>query len=94
MKGEVELLFLPFLCCDYWLWSWLPTASPLLQDSNTPLHLASARGHLEVIKVLMSHAAYIHLRNKVGVTIAISDTVYVCVFSTVVLYFVVNGYGI
>ena len=41
--------------CDY----------PLLQDSNTPLHLACHPGHLEVIELLMSHAADINLRNKV-----------------------------
>ena len=40
--------------------------------------------------MLMSHAADIHLRNKVVVAIAISDTACVGVFSTVVLYFVVN----
>ena len=43
-------------------------APPLLQDSNTPLHLASAHGHLEVVEVLLSCGANIHLKNKVGVT--------------------------
>ena len=43
-------------------------APPLLQDSNTPLHLASAHGHLEVVEVLISCAADIDLKNKVGVT--------------------------
>ena len=42
-------------------------ASPLLQDSNTLLHLASAHGHLEVVEVLLSFGANIHLKNKVGV---------------------------
>ena len=43
-------------------------AFTLLQDSNTPLHLAFDCGHLEVIEVLASCGADIHLKNKVGVT--------------------------
>ena len=43
-------------------------APPLLQDSNTPLHLASAQGHLEVVEVIISCGADIHLKNEVGVT--------------------------
>ena len=63
MKCEVEILFGVILFVI-----WLPTTS-LLQDSNTPLHLASEHGHLKIIKLLLSHAADINLRNKVGVTI-------------------------
>ena len=42
-------------------------APPLLQNLNTPLHLASAHCHLEVVEVLLSCGANIHLENKVGV---------------------------
>ena len=43
-------------------------APPLLQDSNTPLHIAACRGKLEEAKVLVSHGADLGVRNKVGVT--------------------------
>ena len=43
-------------------------APPLLQDSNTPLHLAARWDDLEEAKLLISHGADLEVRNKVGVT--------------------------
>ena len=46
-------------------------APPLLQDSDTPLHLAAHRGKLGVVKALLSHGANRRLRNKVSVSVVI-----------------------
>ena len=51
-------------------------ASPLLQASETALHVAAVIGELEVVKVLVRHGADIHLRNRVSVSVV--NTVAVC----------------
>ena len=41
------------------------TCSPLLQDGNTPLHLASRNGKTELCKWLVGAKANVEARNKV-----------------------------
>ena len=59
-------------------------APPLLQESSTPLYLAAYCGKLEVVKVLLSHGANRHLRNRVSVSVVIHCCCVVC--STVMLW--------
>ena len=35
------------------------------QNGDTPLHIASNRGALDVVRVLLQHKAYPHTQNKV-----------------------------
>ena len=36
------------------------------QNGDTPLHIASDRGALDVVRVLLQHKAYPHTQNKVA----------------------------
>ena len=38
----------------------------ILQYEETPLHLSSESGHGDVVNVLLSHGADIHVKNKVS----------------------------
>ena len=38
-----------------------------LQDGNTPLILASQKGHKDIVEVLLNHGAEVDLPNKVSV---------------------------
>ena len=38
----------------------------LLQSQQTPLHLSSKSGHVDIVNVLLSHGADIHVKNKVS----------------------------
>ena len=39
----------------------------LLQSQQTPLHLLSENGHVDIVNVLLSHGANIHVKNKVSI---------------------------
>ena len=38
----------------------------LLQNGNTPLHLSSKSGHVDIVNVLLSHGADIHVKDRVS----------------------------
>ena len=38
----------------------------LIQDEDTALHLSSKSGHVDIVNVLLSHGADIHVKNKVS----------------------------
>ena len=38
----------------------------LLQYRQTPLHLSSDSGHVDIVKVLLSHGADIHVKERVS----------------------------
>ena len=38
----------------------------LLQNQQTPLHLLSESGHVDIVNVLLSHGADIHVKNEVS----------------------------
>ena len=39
-----------------------------LQDGKTALHLATEKGHTDVVEVLVKHGAYMHMDTKVRVS--------------------------
>ena len=39
----------------------------LIQDHQTPLHLSCERGHVDIVNVLLSHGADIHVKDKVSI---------------------------
>ena len=59
----------------------------LLQDLNTPIHLAAADGHLEVVRVFISHttSTAVNLRNVVGV----SQHIVILTATTAILHYMV-----
>ena len=38
----------------------------LLQGQQTPLHFSCMSGHVEIVKVLLSHGADIHVKDRVS----------------------------
>ena len=38
----------------------------LIQGLQTPLHLSSESGHVDIVKVLLSHGADIHVQDQVS----------------------------
>ena len=42
----------------------LPTGSAAAQGDNTPLHWASMRGHVEIVKLLLERGADKNIHNK------------------------------
>ena len=38
----------------------------LIQDKETPLHLSCKGGHVDIVNVLLSHGADIHVKNMVS----------------------------
>ena len=38
----------------------------LLQDQQTPLHLSSESGHVDIVNALLSHGADIHVKDGVS----------------------------
>ena len=38
----------------------------LLQYHQTPLHLSTESGHVDIVKVLLSHGADIHVKDRVS----------------------------
>ena len=43
----------------------------LLQDQQTPLYLSTESGHVDIVKVLLSHGADIHVKDRVSELIII-----------------------
>ena len=39
----------------------------LLQNQQTPLHLSSASGHVDIVDTLLSHGADIHVKDGVSI---------------------------
>lgn len=46
----------------------MPAASPLAPLSSSPLHIASARGYLDTVDVLLTHEVHINASDNVGKT--------------------------
>ena len=41
----------------------------IIQDKSTPLHIASAKGHIEIVKFLLSEKADPDFQDKVGLSL-------------------------